>query len=165
MAKNIICNTKCEQILTISFEYLVTKVNNELRNNAEDGIHSIESCDVVCSDHFTNGNATKTDICSPKQSRLPNCHSNMTSVPSSIKDSGKIKAHGKLVLSEFQTRTANEDVKSKIKRDQEISLAVTLVVIAIVFICCQSVKLITDVYELLNCDRPSNNQTSSTNLG
>ena len=147
------------------FKYLGTKPNNDLRNNVEDGAHSIESCDVVCSDHFKNGNARKRDICSPKRSRLSSCHSNMTSVPQSVEDSGKIKAHGKLILSEFQTRTANEDVKSKIKREQEISLAVTLVVIAIVFICCQSVKLITDVYELLNCDRPSNNQTSSTNLG
>ena len=151
--------------MTISFERLGTKPNNELRNNAEDGGHSIESCDVVCSDTFTNGNARKRDVSSPERSKLSDCHGNMTSVPSSVEDSGKIKAHGKLILSEFQTRTANEDVKSKIRRDQEISLAVTLVVIAIVFICCQSVKLITDVYELLNCDRPSNNQTTSTNLG
>ena len=155
------CNTKSDKIVAISFKYLGTKPNNELRNNAEDGDGSIESGDVVCSDHFTNGNARKRDISSPKPSRLSNCHSNMTSV----EDSGKLKAHGKLILSEFQTRAANEDVKSKIRRDQEISLAVTLVVIAIVFICCQSVKLITDVYELLNCDRPSNNQTSSANLG
>ena len=151
--------------MKICFAYLGTKLNNELTNNAEDGTHSFESGDVVCSDHYTNGKARKRDISSPKRSKLSNCHSNMTSVPTSVEDSGKIKDHGKLILSEFQTRAANEDVKYKIRRDQEISLAVTLVVIAIVFICCQSVKLITDVYELLNCDRTYNNQTSSTNLG
>ena len=50
---------------------------------------------------------------------------------------------------------APEALKSKSKREQEISLAVTLVLIALVFICCQSVKLIADVYEIIYCERPS----------
>ena len=49
----------------------------------------------------------------------------------------------------------SETLKSKSKREQEISLAVTLVLIALVFICCQSVKLIADVYEVIYCERPS----------
>ena len=56
--------------------------------------------------------------------------------------------------------TSSEALRSKLKREQEISLAVTLVIIALVFICCQSVKLITDVYELFYCDRISSNDTS-----
>ena len=49
----------------------------------------------------------------------------------------------------------SESLKSKSKREQEISLAVTLVLIAVVFICCQFVKLIADAYEVIYCERPS----------
>ena len=48
-----------------------------------------------------------------------------------------------------------EALRFKSKREQEISLAVTLVLIAVVFICCQFVKLIADAYEVIYCERPS----------
>ena len=69
------------------------------------------------------------------------------------------------IISETQTSSISEQLKSKIKRDQEISLAVTLVIIALLFICCQSVKLIADVYELIYCDRPSVNTNSTIEMG
>ena len=51
--------------------------------------------------------------------------------------------------------TAHDALKSKSKREQEISLAVTLVLIAVVFILCQFVKLIADAYEVIYCERPT----------
>ena len=37
-------------------------------------------------------------------------------------------------------------------KPQELNLAVTLVAISLLFICCQSVKLIPDVYEMIYCN-------------
>ena len=37
-------------------------------------------------------------------------------------------------------------------KQQEVNLAITLVAISLLFIVCQSVKIITDVYELF-CDK------------
>ena len=54
--------------------------------------------------------------------------------------------------------TAHDALKSKSKREQEISLAVTLVLIAVVFILCQFVKLIADGYEVIYCERPTPTQ-------
>ena len=37
-------------------------------------------------------------------------------------------------------------------KPQEINLAVTLVAISLLFICCQSIKIIPDVYEMIYCN-------------
>ena len=68
-------------------------------------------------------------------------------------------------VSETQTTNISEQLKSKMKRDQEISLAVTLVIIALVFICCQSVKIIADVYELIYCYPTSVNSNATIGMG
>ena len=63
-----------------------------------------------------------------------------------------------VTLSVSSPTTAQDALKSKSKREQEISLAVTLVLIAVVFILCQFVKLIADAYEVIYCERPSPTQ-------
>ena len=60
-----------------------------------------------------------------------------------------------VTLSVSSPTTTHDALKSKSKREQEISLAVTLVLIAVVFILCQFVKLIADAYEVIYCERPS----------
>ena len=56
---------------------------------------------------------------------------------------------------ECSNTSVSEDMRAKIKQEQEVSLAITLVTIALLFICCQSVKLITDIYEMTYCYQPS----------
>jgi hypothetical protein len=43
-------------------------------------------------------------------------------------------------------------VPNGVPKKHEVSLAITLVAISVLFICCQSLKIVTDVYELF-CEK------------
>ena len=49
----------------------------------------------------------------------------------------------------------NTTTKAKLKQQQEISLAITLVTISLLFICCNWPKLVADIYEIIYCKRSS----------
>ena len=48
--------------------------------------------------------------------------------------------------------TVSQTSAIKNLKPQEINLAVTLVAISLLFICCQSIKIIPDVYEMIYCN-------------
>lgn len=57
-------------------------------------------------------------------------------------------------ISSTQTSAASPPAMAGVvPREHEISLAITLVTISVLFIVCQSLKIITDVYELLFCEK------------
>ena len=80
--------------------------------------------------------------------------SGQQTITSSICDVRISNPQHSVTLSVSPTK-AHDALKSKSKREQEISLAVTLVLIAVVFILCQFVKLIADAYEVIYCERPT----------
>ena len=45
-----------------------------------------------------------------------------------------------------------EENKDQKKKQSEIDMAITLVAISLMFVCCQSVKLIAEIYEQIACD-------------
>ena len=63
--------------------------------------------------------------------------------------------HSRNSTIDCSSASVSEAMRAKIKQEQEVNLAITLVTIALLFICCQSVKLITDIYEMIYCYRPS----------
>ena len=73
--------------------------------------------------------------------------------------------HRDSIPTDCLTKTTTDALKAKMKQEQETSLAVTLVIIALLFICCQSVKLITDFYEMIYCSRPSSSDNSTLEQG
>jgi hypothetical protein len=112
-----------------------------------------------------NENSVRIYPSSAKSTKDASTKSPATTASQSSTDGQSRITNTRNIISETQTTNISEQLKSKMKRDQEISLAVTLVIIAIVFICCQSVKLIADVYELIYCDRPSENSNSTIGMG
>jgi hypothetical protein len=53
------------------------------------------------------------------------------------------------LLQKNSTSSTASSVPNGIPKKHEVSLAITLVAITVLFICCQSQKIVTDVYELI----------------
>jgi hypothetical protein len=56
------------------------------------------------------------------------------------------------LLQKNSTSSTASSVANGVPKKHEVSLAITLVAISILFICCQSLKIVTDVYELF-CEK------------
>ena len=73
--------------------------------------------------------------------------------------------HSRSSAVDCSNASVSEAMRAKIKQEQEVSLAITLVAIAILFVCCQSVKLITDIYEMTYCYQPPQDTTWPSEQG
>lgn len=61
----------------------------------------------------------------------------------------------------LQVSPQNHRVPWSALKEQEVSMAVTLVGISMLFICCQSIKLIPDIYEVVYCSGDENGSDPS----
>ncbi|XP_059095091.1 uncharacterized protein LOC131889889 [Tigriopus californicus] len=92
----------------------------------------------------TNGTSSSISIPhAPIGGMRPRCHSST--------DTHSVVTNGSTVVSHAHSQH-NHPHHANLTKKHEVSLAITLVGISLLFIICQSVKIITDVYELF-CEK------------
>ena len=110
---------------------------------------------ITHQDQSNKQTARTQQVLSPDFGKPSNPKSNTNNNRLSPRSNSRLNEHRGSISTEYSNIARAEELKAKMKQEQEISLAITLVIIALLFICCQSVKLITDIYEMIYCDRPS----------